>query len=186
MSNMFEEDAAAPRDVPAVMRRVSELVALRNEAAAAAEKAEEAAKAARKTLFRIECEEIPEVMRSAGLKSVKTLDGTVVNVVDEIDCSITEARREEALGWLRENGYGAIIKCSVAATFGKDEVAEADAFFLRAVEELGPEAVAMKEGVHPATLKAFLKERMAAGEAVPMETFGVHPYSIARCRVPKG
>jgi hypothetical protein len=37
----------------------------------------------------------------------------------------------------------------------------------------------MAETVHPSTLKAFVKEQLAVGTAVPFDLFGIYPYSRA-------
>ena len=43
----------------------------------------------------------------------------------------------------------------------------------------------VKEAVHPATLKSFVKERMAAGASPPADMFGIFPYDKAKVKPPK-
>jgi hypothetical protein len=40
--------------------------------------------------------------------------------------------------------------------------------------------VIVKEGVHASTLKAFVKEQMAAGTAVPFDIFAIQPFVRAK------
>jgi hypothetical protein len=123
----------------------------------------------------IETVDLPELMREVGMKSVTLDDGSMIDLVDEVDCGITEAKRPEAHKWLIENGFGGLIKTEVVVAFGRGEHEAA----LKCAEEVGGTAV---ERVHPATLKSFVKEQLAAGRAVPFDTFGVYPYSKAKLK----
>lgn len=40
----------------------------------------------------------------------------------------------------------------------------------------------MDRSVHPNTLQAFIKERLASGEAVPLELFNARPISKAKVK----
>lgn len=126
-------------------------------------------------LRRIETEDLPELMREVGMKSVTVEDGSVIDLVEEVECSISEARRTEAHKWLIENGFGGLIKTEVVVTFGRGEHDAAVA----CAKQVGGTTV---ERVHPSTLKSFVKEQLAAGKAVPFETFGVYPYTKARLK----
>ena len=80
--------------------------------------------------------------------------------------------RPKAYEWLRDNGYDDIIKNNVSVSFGRGEDDLANAF----------KAVAEKEGyvpqqdtsIHAGTLKAFVRERIEAGDEFPMELFGAY------------
>lgn len=136
-------------------------------------------KDAKEEVRRLQEEDLPELMRELGLSEIKLADGASVKVVDEVDCNISEERRFRAHEWLTDNGFGGIIKSAITVEFGRDEHAEA----LEAAEKIhdvtGRDAL-LKEGVHPQTLKAFVKEQMAAGVTVPQELFGIRPYSKAK------
>lgn len=186
VTSMMEEDAAP--DAKAVMAKVSEMVGVRNAAALKLEQAEQAAKEAKKALFKIECEDIPELLRSAGLKEVTTEDGTKVTIKDEITCGVSEARKREAYGWLREHGFGGVIKMEVTVAFNKDEVAQADDYYLQCFSKYG-ERAQQQEAVHAGTLKALLKEQLALGAQAaakpPFDLFGILPYTIAVVKTKK-
>ncbi|CAB4165440.1 hypothetical protein UFOVP815_49 [uncultured Caudovirales phage] len=134
---------------------------------------------AKEEVRRLQEDDLPELMRELGLSEIKLEDGAKVTVVNEVDCNISEERRSRAHAWLADNGFGGIIKSAITVEFGRDEHAEA----LEAAEKIhdvtGRDAL-LKEGVHPQTLKAFVKEQMAAGVTVPQELFGIRPYSKAK------
>lgn len=134
-------------------------------------------------LTRIETEDLPELMREIGMKSVTLEDGSSVEVVDEVSCAITEERRARAHAWLVENGFGGLIKTEVVVTFGSGEHDNAQAL----AEELRGEDLdpALVERVHPATLKSFVKEQMEKGVTIPFDLFGIHPYSKAKLKKAK-
>ena len=127
---------------------------------------------------RVEQEDLPDLMQELGLETFKLKTGEMVEVKPEVDCSISEERRTPAHNWLVENGFGGLIKTEVVAKFGKGEREAAVA----CAEAIGGE---MTERVHPSTLKSFIKEQMAAGNPVPFDLFGVHPYSKVKITAKK-
>lgn len=133
---------------------------------------------AQNDLRRVEQEDLPELMREVGMQSVRLADGSTIEVVDEVSCGITEAKRHDAHRWLEANGFGGIIKTEVVVGFGRGEHEAAAA----CAESVGG---ALVERVHPSTLKAFIKEQMAAGRAVPFDLFGVHPFAKAKFKPAK-
>ena len=133
---------------------------------------------AKKDMRRVEQEDLPELMQELGLETFKLKSGETIEVKPEIDCGITEERRAKAHDWLTANGFGGLIKTEVVAKFGRDEREAAVA----CAEQIGGEMV---ERVHPSTLKSFIKEQMAAGNAVPFELFGVHPYNKVKITAAK-
>lgn len=133
---------------------------------------------AKEALLQIEREDLPEMMRGLELTQFKLEDGSVVEVKDEIDCSITEANRGRAHAWLTANGFGGLIKSVVSLSFSADEHEQA----VKTAEEIGGE---LKEAVHPATLKSFVKEQREKGVAIPETLFGIFPYSKAKLTPPK-
>jgi hypothetical protein len=126
--------------------------------------------AAKADLRRVEQEDLPDLMMELGLETFKLRSGEVIEVRQEIECSISEERRQKAHDWLAQNGFGGLIKTEVIARFGR---AERDAA-IACANAIGGEMV---ERVHPSTLKAFIKEQMAAGKTVPFDTFGVNPFN---------
>jgi len=133
---------------------------------------------AKKDMRRVEQEDLPDLMQELGLETFKLKTGETVEVKPEVDCGITEERRARAHDWLTANGFGGLIKTEVVAKFGRDEREEA----VRAANLINGEMV---ERVHPSTLKSFIKEQMAAGNPVPFDLFGVHPYNKVKITAAK-
>jgi hypothetical protein len=132
----------------------------------------------RKTaMLRTEREDLPELMKELGLSELKLTDGSIVKIKDEVDASISKSNPYPALKWLLEHDFGGLIKTEVSLIFGKGEHDEAAAATV-AISEMGysPD---LKEAVHPATLKAFVKEQLKEGGTVPFDLFNVYPYSKA-------
>ena len=129
-------------------------------------------------------EEIPELMRECGLAELKLADGAKVQVVDDIDCGISEERRAAAHAWLREHNLDGIIKSVLAISFGRGEFKQMSDLAARLQEEGLP--VIAVESVHFQTLKATLKEQRAEGVAVPEELFALRPTSKAKVTPPPG
>ena len=134
---------------------------------------------AKEEVRRIQEDDLPELMREVGLSEIKLADGSSIKVVDEVDCNISEERRYRAHEWLTLNGFGGIIKSAITVEFGRDEHDEALAAAQKIHDVTGRDAD-LREGVHPQTLKAFIKEQMAAGVSIPQELFGIRPYSKAK------
>jgi hypothetical protein len=129
-------------------------------------------------------ERIPDIMEELGLEDFKMSDGAKISVKEDVKCSISEERKPEAFGWLRAHDYDGIIKTAVAVNFGKGEAAEAEKA-RQALIAAGYTDAEIKDSVHPSTLKSFVKERLEAGDKIPLETFGVFEFRIAKITPPK-
>ena len=130
----------------------------------------EETKQAKKDLLALTDQELPALMQEIGLSKVELSDGSKVSVKAIYSGNITAANHEMALAWLRENGFGDIIKNEVKAAFGAGED-EAAASFIKAAAEIGVETTE-KQGVHHVTLRAWIKERVESGDDFPTELFG--------------
>ena len=128
-------------------------------------------KKAQLDLSHISAEALPALLAEHGLSELRMADGSKVTVSTVISASISKDRSHDAHGWLRDNGFGDLIKNTVAVTFGKGEDDKAQTL----VRELDGNGfnVDQKEGVHPSTLKAFCKEQIEKGVEVPSELFGL-------------
>lgn len=111
--------------------------------------------------------DLPEAMKSAGLKAC-TLDcGHVLKLDDFVTANITEENAPKAHAWLRKNKCGSLIKHAFKFAFGmgEDKKAKAALAFLRKSKI----PFEQKEAVHKNTLTAFVKERLKEGKALPPE-----------------
>ena len=125
----------------------------------------------KKELERISGEIIPTMMAEMGLAELKLQDGSHLKVSTSYKATITEANREAAFNWLRNNGLGDIIKNEISVSFGRNEDNKA-ADYAALAQERGYQPT-QKLKVEPMTLKALVRERIEAGKDMPTEIFGV-------------
>ena len=133
---------------------------------------------------------IPAAMDEAGVAEFTTSDGVKVSVVKEITGSLgkgkdeTEAahaaRVNAALRWLDENGHDGIVKVEIGVKLARGEQARAEEI-AQALTQIGVD-FKRTEGVHPQTLKAFLKEQTENGAPVPLDVFKVAEYRRAKLK----
>jgi hypothetical protein len=179
---MIENEELAPATEEKSLKRVVSMATLMVQQAEAVKRLEATLKDAKAELLRMEREDLPELMREIGLSSVKLADGSTVEVVEDVECAISEERRPAAHAWLTEHGFGGLIKTQVITAFDRGELETAVEYAARASAAFPDHPALVKDTVHPATLKSFVKEQIAAGAALPYELFGVHPFSRAKYR----
>jgi hypothetical protein len=114
---------------------------------------------------------IPTMMSEMGLAELKLHDGSHLKVSTTYRATITEANKETAFNWLRENGLGDIIKNEILVSFGRNEDNKA-ADYAELAKGQGFQPT-QKMKVEPMTLKALVRERIEAGKEMPTEIFGV-------------
>jgi hypothetical protein len=165
------------------IQRVTDLVNLMVAVAANVTEQEATLARLKEDYRRIEQEDLPELMREVGLSKLTLTNGIDVSVSEEVTAAITEERRAAAHAWLREHNFGGLIKTVVTVPFGRGEEEEARRMAERIAEE---HECALEEKVHPQTLKAFVREQVEDGKPLPFELFGVHPFSRAKIKMPKG
>ena len=131
---------------------------------------------------------IPALMQEFGQTMVRLANGVTVDVVDNIQASISKDKADDAFAWLRKNEYGDLIKNQVITTFGAGEDEQAVATRKR-LEELGHGIVEQKESVHASTLKSFVTkyilEPIEGAPPLPREPFGVFEGKRAKIKMPK-
>jgi hypothetical protein len=120
---------------------------------------EDAIKQKKKDIEHLSGEIIPTMLSEMGLSFLKLQDGSSVEVKTNYSATITQANKEAAFNWLRENGLGDIIK--KAADYAN--LAKGQGF-----------QPTQKLKVEPMTLKALVRERMEAGKEMPTELFNIY------------
>lgn len=122
--------------------------------------------------------QVPELMDAVGMAEFTTRTGVKIKVVEKVRASVPKALRAQAMKWLRENGYEALIKRTITAQFGKGEDAQAD----QIMKELQEKGLSLKDvaKVHPSTLGAFVREKLRDGEELPQDLLGVHRQRISK------
>ena len=133
--------------------------------------AEDQLKQKKMNLEHISGEVIPTMMSEMGLSHLKLMDGSSVDVKPHYSATITQANKEAAFNWLRNNGLGDIIKNEISVSFGRNEDNKA-ADYADLAKSHGFQPT-QKLKVEPMTLKALVRERIEAGKEMPTEIFNV-------------
>ena len=129
-------------------------------------------KDAKKELLKLTDEDLPASMAEMGLASFTLDDGSQIDLKPTYGASILVDNRPKAYEWLRDHGYDDIIKNNVSVSFGRGEDDLANAF--KAVAEKEGYVPQQETSIHAGTLKAFVRERIEAGDEFPMELFGAY------------
>jgi len=132
---------------------------------------EEYVKQKKKELDHISGEVIPTMLSEMGLSFLKLQDGSSVEVKTNYSATITQAKKEEAFNWLRQNGLGDIIKNEIVVSFGRSEDDKAAAYAELAKGQGHQPTQKLK--VEPMTLKALVRERIEGGKEMPTELFNI-------------
>ena len=131
---------------------------------------EEELKSSKKQLLELTDQDLPAAMEEINMESFTLSDGSEVKVVPTYGGTIRADDRPQAHQWLRENGYGDIVKNTISANFGMGEDNLAKDFYQSALDR--GFQVDKKEAVHPMTLKSFVKEMTENGSEFPSDLFG--------------
>ena len=135
-------------------------------------------KAAKKRRDAIANVTVPELLESIGIEQITMTGGREVSVKEYLSVSPLKDNRPLVLAELVKQGASALIKTTLSIPFARGQEDE-----VRRVNEL-----LQREGlttqveikVEPATLKKHVKDRLAAGDYVDQELFGVRTGSIAK------
>ena len=113
---------------------------------------------------------LPGLFTEVGLSELKLQDGRHVKVSNFYGASIKDENKEAAFKWLRDNGFGDLIKNQVSCSFGRDEDGKARGL-IDILDEKGFQS-SQREWVEPSTLRAFIREQHEAGKPLPMDLLG--------------
>jgi len=167
----FEEDQTEILDktnhIDKLANKIKEMQSIQKDI----EQNEEYLKQKKKDLELISGEAIPTMLTEMGLSYLKLADGSSVEVKTNYSATITQANKEKAFNWLRENGLGDIIKNELTVSFGRNEDNKAAAYAELAKGQGFQPTQKLK--VEPMTLKALVRERVEAGKPMPTEIFNV-------------
>ncbi len=139
-------------------------------------------------------DELPDVMKKAGLQEFTTDDGMKVVLKIDTFASISKVNKEAALVWLRKYNYDDLIKATTTIRFdrGQDAIREkVEASCVKNKLEFE-----QAEQVHGQSLKAFIKsvldERSTAKKPglkrlnPPEKLFGIFVKTVAKITSSKG
>ena len=167
----FEKDQTEVLDKTTNINKLADKIKEMQAVQKAIEMDEEQIKQKKKHLEQISGEVIPTMLSEMGLSFLKLQDGSSVEVKTNYSATITQANKEAAFNWLRENGLSDIIKNEISVSFGRNEDNKA-ADYAELAKGHGLEPV-QKLKVEPMTLKALVRERIEAGKDMPTELFNV-------------
>jgi len=117
------------------------------------------------------------------LDPMSNLPGVKVKIADFVSGSLPkeEYDREIAIQKLVEAGGEKLLTATITMDFPKSLRDKALALFGELFKQWDTEAdVEFKEGVHAATLQAFVREKLRKGEEVPFEELGIHVGKVAK------
>ena len=170
-TNDFEKDQEQVLDRTTNINKLADKIKELQAVEKAIELDEKQIKEKKKHLEYLSGEIIPTMLSEMGLSSLKLQDGSSVEVKTNYSATITQANKEAAFNWLRENGLGDIIKNEISVSFGRNEDNKAaDYANLARGQGLEPK---QKLKVEPMTLKALVRERIEAGKEMPTEIFNI-------------
>ena len=167
----FEEDQQDAMKKTGNIQSLADQVERLEGVASEIEDAESKIKLLKKKRDHISGDIIPTMMSEMGLAELKLHDGSHLKVSTTYRATITEANKETAFNWLRDNGLGDIIKNEILVSFGRSEDNKAASYAELAKGQGFQPTQKMK--VEPMTLKALVRERIEAGKEMPTEIFGV-------------
>ena len=130
---------------------------------------------------------LPQAMMAAGVDRFRCAEtGTEARIAFECSGALGEDpdERERKLDILCENGADEIVKNEVTIAFGKGEDPKAMAL-VGEMQRRGLN-VMFRRNIHPMTLKAWIKEKMEDGAALPLDDIGLWYGQIAKIKRPNG
>jgi hypothetical protein len=167
----FEEDQQDAMKKTGNIQSLADQVERLEGVASDIETAENNLKELKKKRDHISGEVIPTMMSEMGLAELKLHDGSHLKVSTSYRAHISEANKEMAYNWLRNNGLGDIIKNEISVSFGRNEDNKA-ADYAELAKGQGFQPT-QKMKVEPMTLKALVRERIEANKEMPTEIFGI-------------
>ena len=132
---------------------------------------EDSIKKRKKDIEYLSGEVIPTMLSEMGLSFLKLQDGSSIEVKTNYSATITQANKEAAFNWLRQNGLGDIIKNEISVSLCRNEDNKA-ADYAELAKGQGFEPT-QKLKVEPMTLKALVRERLEGGKEMPTELFNI-------------
>lgn len=155
--------------------RLDELVKKLTKAEQDVVDAEVALKAAQKRLQQLDEFDIPEYMDELELKEFTNRAGIKIEAKSTVYASIGN-RKAKAFAWLIKHKHGGLIKRNVTVAFNTAQAEDAKALFkeLDGREGLVTAGIKQEMKVEAASLTAFVRKQLKAGNEVPVDIFGIY------------
>lgn len=149
------------------------------------ERQEERLKEGKKKLAKLTGEELPDAMRTAGVKEFTLENGAELKLDSKVRASITKANEADAYDWLRDNGGADILRQKFDLSFAADEDAKAQDFAAQ-LEQQGLD-FNQKVSVPWNSLDAFVRCELAENDRGEdwEKMFGVYRHTSVKIVRPK-
>jgi hypothetical protein len=192
--NLLEDVAPASNELGAITEAAERVLSLEEEIRAL----ENQLKDKGQTLKKLTEQELPDLMQELNVKDFTLTNGAKIGLVDIVSASIPSAgqinrakgdvkeellsRQKRCHNWIRKNYGEALIVSNIEVPFGKHEDKKCSEF----KKQLRKDKVFYNEstGVHPQTLKAFIRECLGKGINVPVEDFRLYTGQKVQIRRP--
>ena len=126
---------------------------------------------------------VPAAFAQDDVQQIVLSSGVKVSCAVKTYAAITDTNKVAAHAWLREHGYGDLIKTNIVISLGRGQ----DAMAAEVLGELNQKGVPheSKESVHFMTYKAWARETLGRGEIIPLDTLGIFQQEEASIVWPK-
>jgi hypothetical protein len=143
--------------------------------------AEEALKSLLDRKNKLERDILPELFFNEGAKSVTMEDGTKITLSTAATGSLPkeDEKRNKAIEWLVENGYGDFIECVVVASYNRGDRQQAEQLF-ETINADDKAKSSLLETMNHMTLASQMKQRVQQGLETPLDLLGVQVFPRAR------
>lgn len=139
----------------------------------------------KKKLQKVTETDLPNAMAEANMKDFTLTSGAKITLKDVVRAHISEERKDAAFSWLKAHKAGSLIKNDVTLVFGSGQ----DKLARKFMRDLARRKVAIpfkqKVHVHTGALTAYVKEQLANGVNLPLDTFGVYQGKESKVTRPK-
>lgn len=178
----YAEDKSAPTTDAsiAVLKRLAQEQA---EAEALVAELIEQLEKAKAALVDVSERKIPSAMQSLGITAQTFDTGLHVEIKEHVFTSIPKEKQTIAYAWIDEQGDGGIIKRTFVIKFNRDEEDWASKFARDLGQRKKPVKVEITRKIESATLKAYGRDKLAGGIALPEEGFSVMRKNIAEISI---
>lgn len=190
------ESVGVPEASDTELKQVAELVSAYAENDALIAELDAKIKAAKAAKVNYEENLLPAALDQVGLQHLVTTDGLTVEVAEQVHSNVTEARRPDAMQWMKDHGHEGMIKSELSIRYEKGQEALAAECYDMLVEwhaERQTDAmISVLENVHPRTLSAWIKRTYTEfnpedddeSELPDAEIFGVYRRRVATVTYP--
>lgn len=181
MTEDYSAYATSGHNQPEEIEEITRLAEAQHKAALRVEVLEAELADAKEDYRDISERQLPEKMDTLGLPMFETATGISVKIKEKVRGSLNAENRPKGHAWLEANGFGGMIKSNVVVPFKRDQIDEANELVSRLQKENRQSVLERK--VEASTLAAFIREQLAAGKDIPLDTFSVFRQRVAEVEV---